>query len=386
MLGIVIGVAAVITTVAVGEGAQRKVAEQLRTLGANLLLVTPGTRHKQGVALRSGSRRSITVEDVRAIANGSPLVAAAGGYLTGRARIVARDKNWLAPLAGVMPDYLRVREWRVVTGQTLSPRQERDAAKVVLLGQTVRHKLFGDADPVGRVVRIKNTPFTVLGVLQAKGQSAAGRDQDDIVLMPLSTARIRVLGRGRIKPSFVQGIAVKVVSYRSLARAAREIRSILRVRHRLWRDERDDFRIRDLTQVADTRKAALRQFTLLVGIIASVSLVVGGIGIMNTVLISVTERTREIGIRLAVGAEPRDIRWQFLVESLILSALGGTLGVACGLGAARVVTRVLGWATHISPEAIGLAILVSGLVGLLFGLYPAFKAARMDPALSLRTE
>jgi putative ABC transport system permease protein len=386
MLGVVIGVAAVITTVAVGEGAQQKVEQQLRTLGANLLLVTPGVRKKEGVVLQAGSRRSITVEDARAIASGSATVLAVGAYIAGNARLVAGNRNWTTRIAGVTSDYLQAREWKVGLGQPLLPHHEANAAKVVLLGETVAKALFGPGERIGRVIRIKNTPFTVLGVLQQKGQSASGRDQDNIVFMPISTARVRVLGREQIKPSSVHGIVVRVVANEQLRRAAHQIRAILRLRHRLWPDERDDFRIRDLTQIAKTREQAIRQFTLLVGIIASVSLIVGGIGIMNTVLISVTERLREIGIRLAVGAEPGDIRGQFLVESLTLSALGGVLGVAFGLGASFAVTGFLGWPTRVSPEAIGLAIVLSAAVGVVFGLYPAFKAARTEPAVSLRVE
>ena len=336
--------------------------------------------------LEAGSRRTLTAGDVAAIRRGSGLVDSVGGYLVGRVRLVAGNRNWTTAVAGITPGYFRARQWVVREGSAITPGDDEHLGKVVVVGETVARALFGDrGQRVGRRIRINNTPFRVVGVLQAKGQSAAGRDQDNIVFMPISTARVRVLGRGRVKPTEVSGIVVRVTPAR-LRRAAHEIRLILRQRHRLWPDERDDFRIRDLTQIAKTREAAIRQFTILVGIIASVSLFVGGIGIMNTVLISVAERTREIGIRLAVGAQPSDIRGQFLVESLVLSTLGGILGVLFGMAVATALTHLVGWPAHVSAEASVMAFLLSALIGLAFGLYPALKAARTEPSVSLRVE
>ena len=386
MLGIVIGVAAVITMVAVGQGAQQRIAEQLRSLGANLLLVTPGARTKEGVRLKAGSLASLTVEDARAIGSESPFVVATGAYLSGRSQVIAGNKNWSTLIAGVSLGFLAAREWPVARGQGLSDAHLEAAAKVVVLGRTVARALFSEAEPIGRAVRIRNTPFVVIGVLARKGQNAAGRDQDDVVMMPLTTARIRILGRGRVRSNAVHGILVKVVAHDRMGTAAAEVRALLRQRHRLWPDQKNDFRIRDMTAVAKTRKAALRQFTWLVAIIASVSLVVGGIGIMNTMVVSINERTREIGIRMAVGAEPRDLRRQFLTESLALSGIGGAVGVAAGIGAAALVTQWLGWATVIRPMTVLVAFGFSAVIGVVFGLYPAIKAARLDPIEALRAE
>lgn len=386
MLGIVIGVAAVITMVAVADGAQEQIAERMRSLGANLLLVRPGTQTDKGVRLQAGSRRNLSEDDAAAIGNEIPEVVVAAPFMTGRGRVVAGNNNWSTTIAGITPDYMVAREWEVDEGEVLSIDHQKWAAKVVLIGRTVAESLFGAESPLGKNIRIGNAPFTVIGLLRKKGQNASGQDQDDVVMMPLSTTKVRVLGRGLVKPRSVHAILVKVYAHHVMADAEREIRLLLRQRHRLLLRKDDDFTVQNLTELMETRKEAFRQFTLLVAVLASVSLIVGGIGIMNIMLVSVTERTRENGLRLAVGARPRDLGNQYLTEAVTLSLIGGLLGVAVGLGTASVITRLVDWPTLFRPGVMIMAIGFSVAVGLLFGLYPALKASRLNPIEALRLE
>jgi putative ABC transport system permease protein len=385
MLGVVIGVAAVIATVAVATGAHSRVTEQIQTLGSNLILVLSGSINAGGVRLGMGTQLTITEDDARAIQRDISSVAAAAATVRGAGQVVAGNLNWSTIVQGVTPEFLEVREWPVV-GRPLTDDDESAVTKVALLGQTVARKLFGSAAAIGQVVRIRNVPFTVVGVLAAKGQNAWGQDQDDIVLIPLSTARKRVMGANQVNARSVNAIVVKVRNPQSMAGAEAEIRALLRQRHRLQAFQDDDFWISNLTEVVRALEVASRILTILLASIASVSLVVGGVGIMNIMLVSVTERTREIGLRMAVGARRRDILAQFLVEALTLSLLGGVIGIALGIGCAYAIARIVEWQTTLPLEALLVAFGFSGAVGVFFGFYPARKAARLNPIEALRYE
>jgi putative ABC transport system permease protein len=387
MLGIVIGVAAVIVMVAIGNGAQRQVAEQIRSLGANLLLVQPGSPNQGGARLGVGTRSNLTEEDAAAIAGEVPGVLVAAPTVSGPGHVVRGNLNWSTLVGGVTPAYLAARDWRVEKGRGLTPEDVDTAGKVVLLGRTVADNLFRDEDPLGRLVRIANVPFTVVGVLGVKGQNAgAGRDQDDTVLVPLSTAKLRVLGANRVGRHIVDFILVKVASADATAPVQDQVRTLLRQRHRLAAGAEDDFRVREPFAAMEAQAASTRSFTYLLAAVASVSLVVGGIGIMNILLVSVTERTREIGLRQALGARPRNVRNQFLVEATALCAMGGAVGVLVGVAAAFGVAVLAGWPIWVNPASVVVAVAFSGAIGIFFGLYPAHKASRLDPIAALRFE
>ncbi|MCX7960279.1 MAG: ABC transporter permease [Burkholderiales bacterium] len=386
MLGIVIGVAAVIVMLAVGAGARARVEEQIRSLGSNLLLVVSGATTAGGVRLGFGSNPTLTEEDAAAITREVPGALAAPA-LRGSAQIVWGNQNWSTAVFGVTPDYFEVREWPLAAGRPFDAADMAGAAKVCLLGQTVVRQLFGGADPLDQVIRVRRVPCTVIGVLEAKGQSLMGTDQDDLVLMPISTARKRVLGApAQARQRSVGTIWVRVGEGRDMKQVEEEVRALLRQRHRLQPGQDDDFSIRNLEEVAAAQEASSRVLALLLAAVASVSLVVGGIGIMNIMLVSVTERTREIGLRRAVGARTRDILGQFLVEAVTLSLIGGLAGIALGVGAALAVGHIAGWRILFAPEAIALAAVFAGAVGVFFGWYPARRAARLDPVEALRFE
>jgi putative ABC transport system permease protein len=388
MLGIVIGVAAVIAMVAVGSGAQTQVADQIRSLGANLLLVQPGSSRDGAVRLGAGSRHSLTEDDAAAIAAEVPGVLTAAPTVAGNAHLVHGNLNWAALVGGITPDYLIARDWRVAEGRPLSSREVELAAKVVLLGATTAKELFPDEEPLGQVVRIANVPFTVVGVLGEKGQAAAsGRDQDDVALMPISAAKLRVLGaRSQVSRQSVDFIMVKATSTAAMPGVQQQIEQLLRQRHRLAPDADDDFQVREPAAAMEAEAAAARSLTLFLAAVASVSLVVGGISIMNIMLVSVTERTREIGLRQAVGARRSDIRSQFLIEAVMLCLLGGFTGIALGIGAAVAIAELLGWPIFVGPVGIVVAFGFAGAVGIFFGFYPAHKASRLDPIEALRFE
>jgi putative ABC transport system permease protein len=386
MLGIVIGVGAVIVMIAVGAGAQKRVEEQIRALGSNLLLVTPGATTAGGVRLGFGSSSTLTEDDVVAINRDIPEALAAPA-LRGSAQVIWGNSNWSTQIYGITPEYLDVRQWPLAAGRVFEPAEAASAAKVCLIGATVAKQLFGSTDPVDQTIRIKRVPFTVIGLLETKGQSLMGNDQDDVILMPLSTARTRVVGSANAaKNRSVGTIWIKAADGIDAGVIEGQVRSLLRQRHRLQPGADDDFSMRNLAEVMAAQEASSRVLALLLAAVASVSLLVGGIGIMNIMLVSVTERTREIGLRMAVGARTRDILGQFLVEAVTLSLIGGLVGVTLGIGAAMAIAAFAGWHILISPEAVGLAVAFAFVIGVFFGFYPARKAARLNPVEALRFE
>jgi len=386
MLGIIIGVAAVIVMIAVGAGAQARVEEQIRSLGANLLLILSGARTQGGVRLGVGSNYTLSEDDAIAI-NREIHEALAAPALRGGAQVVWGNTNWATQIYGTTPDYLEVRQWGLAAGRIFEPAEMSGAGKVCVVGQTVVRQLFGGTDPLGQVIRIKRVPFTVIGVLETKGQSMMGTDQDDIILVPIATARSRVLGAANLaKQRAVSTIWVKVADGYDTVAVQEQVSVLLRQRHRLQPGAEDDFSLRNLAEFMAAQEASSRVLALLLAAVASVSLVVGGIGIMNIMLVSVTERTREVGLRMALGARTRDILGQFLVEAVTLSLIGGLVGVLLGVGGALAVARLAGWQVLLSGEAVALAVVFAFTIGVFFGYYPARKAARLNPVEALRFE
>jgi len=386
MLGIVIGVGAVIVMIAVGAGAQQRVEEQIRALGSNLLLVMSGATTAGGVRLGFGSNFTLSEDDAAAINREIPEAIAAPA-LRGSAQIVWGNTNWSTQIYGVTPEYLEARQWPLAAGRGFEPAEMSGAGKVCLIGATVAKQLFGEADPLEQVIRIRRVPFTVVGLLETKGQSLMGTDQDDLVLMPITTARTRVLGSTNVARQRAVGtIWVKVADGLDTREVEQQVRALLRQRHRLQAGADDDFSLRNLQEVMAAQEASSRVLALLLAAVASVSLLVGGIGIMNIMLVSVTERTREIGLRMAVGARTRDILGQFLVEAVTLSLIGGLIGVALGVGGAYAIATFFGWRVLLSPAAVALAVGFAFVIGVFFGFYPARKAARLNPVEALRFE
>jgi putative ABC transport system permease protein len=386
MLGIIIGVAAVIAMVGVGAGAQARVEDQIKSLGSNLIIVLSGNFTGGGARMGAGSQPTISEDDAYALQREIPAVEAAAPQLRGSGQVIFGNSNWSTSVLGVTPDYLTARNWSVVSGRALTPQDVESAAKVVMLGQSVVRSLFGEADPVGETVRIRRVPHEVVGVLERKGQSMVGQDQDDVVLIPISTARKRVLGGQQVKSRSVGAITVKVQDGGDVAAVEQEMRDLLRQRHRLQPNQEDDFFLRNLAEVLAAQEASSRILAVLLAAIASVSLVVGGIGIMNIMLVSVTERTREIGLRMAVGARGRDILLQFLVEAVTLALIGGLVGIVLGVAASYAVGHFAGWRTEVDAAAVVLAVGFAGAIGVFFGFYPARKAARLAPIDALRHE
>jgi putative ABC transport system permease protein len=386
MLGIVIGVAAVIAMVAVGSGATERIQQQIEAIGSNLILVTPGSITSNGVRLGSGATVTLSEDDARAIASECPAVAAVAPTVRGGAQVTYGNNNWATSIVGTTPDYLTIRDQTVVRGNPFSADDGSSGTKVALLGGTVSQNLFGSADPTGQTIRIKNVPFTVDGVLSAKGQSPTGQDQDDVILIPISTAKRQVVGASQANAGSIGAIMVQAVDAHSMDEAQSEIEALVRQRHRIQPGQDDDFTVRNLSDVFSAQESSARVMSILLGAIASVSLVVGGIGIMNIMLVSVTERTREIGLRIAIGARTRDLLAQFLVEAVTLSILGGIAGILVGVTASALISHFAGWNTLVSPTAMALAFVFSALVGVFFGYYPARKAALLDPIEALRYE
>jgi putative ABC transport system permease protein len=386
MLGIIIGVGAVITMVAVGAGAQARVEDQIKSLGSNLIIILPGNFTTGGVRMGSGTQLTITEDDAYALQREIPDIEAAAPQLRGNGQVVYANANWATQILGVTPEYFVARQWDVASGKTLDQGDVDGAAKVALLGQTVARTLFGEADPIGETVRIRRIPHTVVGVLERKGQSMIGQDQDDTVLIPITTARKRVLGGQQVKSRNVSTITVKIRDGVDVGAAEQQMRDLLRQRHKLQPNQEDDFFVRNLSEVLAAQEASSKVLALLLAAIASVSLIVGGIGIMNIMLVSVTERTREIGLRMAVGARGRDILTQFLVEAVTLALIGGLIGIVLGASASYAIGNFMGWRTELNPAAALLAFGFSGAIGVFFGFYPARTAARLAPIDALRHE
>jgi putative ABC transport system permease protein len=384
MLGIIIGVSAVIAMIAVGSGAKSRIQEQIASMGSNLLIVLSGSATSGGIRFGSGSVPTLTVDDAKAIATELPSIKYSAPVLTGVVQIVSGNQNWSTITYGTTPEALLIRDWPVVKGRSLIQADVDGRASVCLLGQTVAENLFGDMDPIGQIVRIKKFPFTVVGVLAQKGQTTWGQDQDDTLYVPLTTSQRLLFGRNF--PGMVRSISVQATSAETLKQAEEEITQLLRQRHRLRADQENDFSVRNLTEAMSTAEESARVMSLLLGAIASIALLVGGIGIMNIMLVSVTERTREIGIRLAVGARERDILYQFLIEALVLSLIGGLIGLIIGVSASQLISHIFKWPTLVSLEALLLSFSFAGGVGMFFGFYPARKAAKLDPIEALRYE
>jgi putative ABC transport system permease protein len=386
MLGIIMGVAAVIAMISVGSGAQARIAEQIQSLGANMLVVLSGSSNTGGVRLGLGSQLTITEEDAWAIKREVSSVEAAAPTMRGNAQVVWGNLNWSTQIQGITPEFFEARDWPVLAGQPFAQDAVDGATKVAVLGETVARNLFADSDPVGQVIRIKKVPFTVIGVLGKKGQTTWGQDQDDLILVPLSTAKRKLLGVSQANARSVGSISIKVREGEDMKDAETQTRELLRQRHRLQPYQDDDFNIRNLAEYAAAQEESSRVMTILLAAIASVSLLVGGIGIMNIMLVSVTERTREIGLRMAVGARGRDILMQFLVEAVTLSLIGGTIGVVLGLVTSYTIPYFAGWRTLVRPEAIVIAFGFAAAMGIFFGFYPARKAASLNPIEALRYE
>jgi ABC-type antimicrobial peptide transport system permease subunit len=386
MLGIIIGVAAVITMIAIGGGAQARVEEQMKSLGTNIMLVLPGAVTSSGVRLGAQTGQTLTEEDARAIAADVPEVQAAAASLRTGVQVVAANANWSTTAFGTTPEYLEVRDWPLAAGRNFEEAEHAGSAKVAVIGLTVARELFGDADPIDQVIRVRKVPLQVIGVLSRKGQNSMGQDQDDVIVVPLSTYRNRVQGMsaGRIKR--VGAISVKVRDGQSMQQAEQKMRELLRQRHRLASGADDDFSIRNLTEMLEAQEESSRVMALLLAAVAGVSLVVGGIGIMNIMLVSVTERTREIGLRMAVGARSRDILGQFLIEAVTMSLVGGAIGIVLGVLATWAIGSFAGWEVLLSGQSILLAVGFSAAVGVFFGFYPAQRAAGLLPIQALRHE
>ncbi|MBS1170137.1 MAG: FtsX-like permease family protein [Burkholderiaceae bacterium] len=386
MLGIIIGVAAVIVMIAVGGGAQERIQNQIKSLGSNLMIILPGSTTASGVRLGSGANLNLTEDDAIAIAKEVPEVQFAAPSNRGGAQMIAGNNNWSTQIQGVTPDYFEVREWPLATGRMFEQAELAGSAKVVIIGQTVATQLFGGADPLDQTIRIKNVPFTIIGVLSKKGQSMMGQDQDDIAMIPISTHRNRLFGTTQGKLRRIGVIMVKVYEGASMKDAEENIRDLMRQRQRTQPGQEDAFTIRNLTEILQAQEESSRIMALLLAAVASVSLVVGGIGIMNIMLVSVTERTREIGLRMAVGARSRDILNQFLVEAVTLSLIGGFIGIVIGISGSLIIGKFAGWATRLSLHAILLAVGFSAGIGIFFGFYPAHKASKLLPIQALRYE
>ena len=382
-LGIIIGVGSLIALLAIGQGARAQVADRVASLGENVIQVTAGSLSRSAVKLGLGTSVGLSVQDAEAIRNEIADVVAVSPEVKVKSQVVSGNRNWSPDVYGDSTDYFTIRRWTLSDGQLFTEQDERASAKVAVVGQQVVEELFvEDEDPIGQVIRIRNVPFTVVGVLSPKGASASGSDQDDSIIVPYTTAMKQLVK----KETGLRRIYIQAASLEALPVVEEKVTSLLRQRHGIDEDSEEDFKVRSQLEIAESATATSRTMTLLLSLIASVSLIVGGIGIMNIMLVSVTERTREIGIRLAIGAHRRDILRQFLIEAVMLSALGGMIGVATGAGSARLLTLVAEWPTLISPDAVLIAFVFSALVGVFFGFYPARKASRLDPIEALRYE
>ena len=386
-LGVVIGVAALIAMVSVGQGADAAVRRQLASLGTNVVMVYPGATTTGGVRAGSGSASTLTVADGEAILKECPSVAALSWVKRDVAQVSYGNQNWSTALQGSPPSFPMVRDWPVARGRYFTASEDDGAAKVAVLGQTLVDTLFAPGeDPLGATIRVRNVPFRVIGVMSRKGRTSWGQDQDDVVLIPISTAKKKVLGKSNSNPRAVGAISVKIRPAEDMSEAESQLRELLRQRHRLQPYQDDDFNVRNLSEILQTQEESSKVMTYLLAAIASVSLLVGGIGIMNIMLVSVTERTREIGLRMAVGARRRHILLQFLIEAVTLSLIGGIMGIALGIAGSEAISYFAEWRTLVAPESIVLAFGFAAAIGIFFGFYPARKASRLDPIEALRYE
>lgn len=383
-LGIIIGVGAVIIMIAIGSGASKQISDQISSMGSNLLIVMSGSTKSGGIRGGAGSIPTLTVDDAEAIKKDCPSVKAVAPVVMGGSQVSYENQNWSTEVTGTTASMHEIRDWPVSIGRPFSDDEEQSAAKVCLLGLTVLKNLFGDMNPLNRVIRIKGVPFKVIGILSEKGQSAMGNDQDDVIIVPLTTGQKKLFGMEF--PGTVKVIMVKANSNSELDSAQSEITALLRQRHYIGTNKDDDFTVRNLTQSMQMAQQSSNVMALLLGAIASVSLLVGGIGIMNIMLVSVTERTKEIGIRMAIGAKTWDIRLQFLIEALILSLAGGSIGIIVGVVGASLFSMLTTWPINISILSIVLSFCFSGFVGIFFGFYPAYKASLLNPIDALRYE
>lgn len=381
MLGIIIGVGAVITMMAVGTGAQANIQAQIATLGTNVLLIFPGSTNQGGVRGGMGTMQSLTPEDFEALRTQCPSVARMTPQVRAMAQIIYSEQNWRTSVIGATPEYFDIRSWPLSSGQYFTEADVKNASKVCVVGQTIVDNLFNGGDPVGTVIRIRNMPFKIVGVLTPKGQSAQGTDQDDIIIAPYTTVQKKMLG-----VTYLGIILASAVSTDAMNDAQNQITELLRARHKLQPWDDNDFTVRSQTEIANAAQATTQVLTVLLASIASISLIVGGIGIMNIMLVSVTERTREIGIRMSVGARGKDILSQFLVEAVVLSVFGGIVGISIGIVASKLITKIAEWNTVVSVESVVIAFIFSAAVGIFFGFYPARKAANLNPIDALRYE
>jgi putative ABC transport system permease protein len=381
MLGIVIGVGAVIVMVAVGQGAQSRIEQQIQNLGTNMIVITPGSSQQGGVSQGAGTFNRLTLADAEKLKREGGQLSGVTPVIFTRAQAIGGQGNWRTIVNGVATDWQTIRDWPLKSGTFFSETDVRSMRKVAVLGSTVANNLFLGADPVGQQVQLRGVPFSVIGVLETKGQTASGTDQDDVIIIPYTTAQSRLSGSPRIWQ-----ILAATYSPTDIPTAQQEIKALLRESHRLGADDEDDFTIRNQTELAEAASGTTQVMSYLLAAIASISLLVGGIGIMNIMLVSVTERTREIGIRMAIGARGSDVLTQFLVESVVMSLLGGIIGLLVGFAGAAILGKVTGWSTSTPPEAVAIAVVFSAAVGIFFGFYPARKAASLNPIQALRYE
>jgi putative ABC transport system permease protein len=381
MLGVIIGVSAVICTIAIGEGASAKIRDAIASIGANVVWVEAGGVNRGGVRTGSGGTKSLTLADMQAIKDQIPLITHASPMVDTRTQLVYGNQNWSSTVRGVSPDYLAVKAWPIVKGGMFDDQDVERAAPVCVLGQTIVEQLFADQEPLGETVRVMGEPCRIVGVLGVKGQSATGQDQDDTFFMPYTTVMKKIKGQ-----YWLDDIMMSAASAEAIPAAEEQIGELLRRRHRIREGMPEDFNLRHPTEIAEAVAASAQTMEVLLAAVASVSLLVGGVGIMNIMLVSVTERTREIGLRLAVGARGRDVLRQFLLEAVILSLLGGLIGIGLGMGGTRTISSVFAWPTRVSSNAVAMAVAFAAAIGIFFGYYPARRAAQLDPIEALRHE